>query len=231
MELLPLLFLFFAQQKLFGWVIRFIVSRQLGFHWCNVNNTSLFDGSTGPCVIKLLLLFFFFLIVLVPLDSTTQESIENFIDFHLFPFGRHEVAFAGWMGVEGHWVIIFEFIRVVFGGDGFGGHFSASDSVDDLKLLVCELDVFHVELISDGSPPVFVFRFLDKFFNFITSFFLGNFFKLVVISEMLEFVIPSIRNFTNLDLDLLVLFIVGFVVTDFNIFLLWSESISWTYTF
>ena len=106
--------------------------------------------------------------------------------------------------MEGHRVVILQFVRVVGGGDGLGGHFSASDSVDDFELLISELDILEIELVSDGSPPVFIFGLLDELLNFISSFFLNYFFKVVVISEVLELVVPAIGHFANFDFNLLI---------------------------
>lgn len=132
--------------------------------------------------------------------------------------------------MQGHRVVMLQLIGVVGSGDGFRGHFSTSDSVDDFQLLVCQLDIFHVELVSDSPPPVFVFGFLDELFDFISGFFLDNFFELVIITEVLELIIPSVGDFANLDFDLLVLLIVRFVVADFNIVLVLLLPILWTGT-
>ncbi len=111
-------------------------------------------------------------------------------------------------------------VRVVCGCNGFGRHFSASDPVDDFKLFFCELDIFHIELISDGSPPILILGFLDELFDFIASFFLDNFLEFVVIAEMLELIIPSVRNFTDFDLYLLILLVIRLIVADLDFFLL-----------
>lgn len=59
-ELLPLLFLLFTEQELFGRVVGLIVAWKLGFHRCDVNDASFLDGSAGPSIIKLLLFLFLF---------------------------------------------------------------------------------------------------------------------------------------------------------------------------
>lgn len=157
MQLLPLFFFFLTQQKFFRRVVRLTMPRQFGLHRCNVNDTSFLNGATGPCVIQLFLLLLLILVVFVPLDPATEQSIKNFVDLHLLPLGGHEVAFAGGMRVEWHGVVVVELVRVVGGGDGFGGHFSASDSVDDFELLISEVDILHVEFVTNGPPPIFIF--------------------------------------------------------------------------
>jgi hypothetical protein len=42
-------------------------------------------------------------------------------------------------------------------GNSFGCHFSASDSINKLKLFVSESYISLVELISDSPPPIFIF--------------------------------------------------------------------------
>ncbi len=111
-------------------------------------------------------------------------------------------------------------VRVVCGCNGFRCHFSASDPVDDFKLFVCELDIFHIELISDGPPPVLILGLLDELFDFIASFSLINFLEFVVIAEMLELIIPAVRNLTDFDLYLLILLVIRLVVADLDFFLL-----------
>lgn len=62
------------------------------------------------------------------------------------------------------WVVMRELKLVLSVGYFLGSHFAASDSVDKSKLFIGEDDVSHIELISDGSPPIFIFRFLNKLF-------------------------------------------------------------------
>ena len=50
--------------------------------------------------------------------------------------------------------------------DGFGnflrGHFAASNSVNEVELLIGENDIGGVELIPDCPPPILVFGFVDE---------------------------------------------------------------------
>lgn len=124
------------------------------------------------------------------------------------------------MSVKRHGIVVLKLVRVIGSSDGFGSHFTASDSVNDLELFVRKLDVPLIELISDSPPPVLVFWLLDKLFDLVTCLFLHDFFEFIIIPEVLELIIPSIRNFTNLYLNLLVLFIIGFVFTDLDVILL-----------
>ena len=110
MQPLPLFFFLLTQQKLFRRVVRLTMSGQFGLHRGNVNDTSFLNGTTGPCVIQLFLLLLLILVVLVPLDPTAEESVKNFVDFHLLPLGGHEVAFAGRMGVEWHGIVVVELV-------------------------------------------------------------------------------------------------------------------------
>jgi hypothetical protein len=193
---------------------------QFGLHRRNVNDTSFLNGATGPCVIQLFLLLLLLLVIFVPLDPATEQSVKNFVDFHLLPLGWHEVAFAGGVGMEWHGVVVVELVWVIGGGDGFGGHFTASDSVDDFELLISEVDIFHVELITNGPPPIFIFWLLNKLLNFIASFLLNNFFQFIVISKMFELVIPAIGDFTDFNFDLFVLLVVGLIVAELDVLLL-----------
>lgn len=138
----------------------------------------------------------------------------------MLPFWWHEVSFAWWVCVKWHGVVILQFVWVVSSGNGLGGHFTASDSVNDFKLLVCEFDISHVKLVSDCSPPIFILWLLDELLDFINSLLFYNFLQLIIITEVLELIIPSIWHFTDLNFCFFVLFIIGLVVTNLYIFLL-----------
>lgn len=73
-HLLPLFLLFRSQQILLWWIIRLIMIWKFLSHWCNIDDTSLFDGATGPSIKQLLLLLFFFILI-VPWDSSRKKSI------------------------------------------------------------------------------------------------------------------------------------------------------------
>lgn len=59
------------------------------------------------------------------------------------------------MNGEGIVVVIFNLI--IRGGDCLRSHFSASNSIDELKLFVSETNISLIELIPDGPPPIFIF--------------------------------------------------------------------------
>jgi len=92
-------------------------------------------------------------------------------------------------------VIILELISSI--GKSFRGHFSASNSINKLKLFIGKSNISLVELISDSSPPIFIFRLLDELCNHIILFLLGYFLQIFIITKVFELVIPSIGNTTD----------------------------------
>ena len=95
-------------------------------------------------------------------------------------------------------------------------------------MLISEVDILHVEFVTNGPPPIFIFRLFNKLLNLITSFFLNNFFQLIVISEMFELIIPAIGDFADFNFDLFVLFVVGLIVAELDVFLLLAEDVAGT---
>ncbi len=81
------------------------------------------------------------------------------------------------------------------------------------------MDILLIELISDGSPPIFVLGLLDKLLNLISGFLLLDFLEFIVIPEVLELIIPAVWDLANLDFDLLVLLIIRLVVTYLDVVL------------
>jgi hypothetical protein len=217
-HLFPLLLLILIEQEFLGRVVGLVMTREFRLHGCDVDNSSLLNVTWSPCIIQLLLFFLIFLI-LVPFDPAAQKSIKNLVDFELFPFRRHEVTFAGGMGTQGHGVVILQFVRVVRGGDGLGSHFAWSDTVDDLELLVGQSDIFHVEFVSDGTPPVFILGLLDELLDGWAGLGLDDLFEVIIIPKVLELIIPPIGNLTDFDLYCFILFIIGLVVTQLYIIL------------
>ena len=106
-------------------------------------------------------------------------------------------------------VVILELIGSV--GYSFGCHFSASDSINKLKLFISESNISLVELISDSPPPIFIFRLLNELCNHIILFLLGNLLQIFVIAKVFELVIPSIGNAADFDLSEFVFLIEGLV--------------------
>lgn len=104
-HLLPLLQLLLSQQILLGRVVGLIMSWQLLLHGCDVDDPTLRSGSTRPSIINLILLLLLFLI-LVPLDPTSQQSIQYLVDLHLLPLRRHEVPLGRRMRVDGKRILI-----------------------------------------------------------------------------------------------------------------------------
>ena len=102
-------------------------------------------------------------------------------------------------------VVILEFI--VGSCYGFGSHFATSDSIYELKLFVSKSDISLVEFISDSSPPIFIFRFLNELSNHVTLFLLGNLLQILIVAKVFELIIPTIGNTSNFDLRELVLLI------------------------
>jgi hypothetical protein len=90
---------------------------------------------------------------------------------------------------------------------GFGRHFATSDSINQLKLFFSKSDISLIELISNSSPPIFIFRFLYELSNHVTLFLVSDLLQILIIAKMFELIIPSIRNPSNFDLGQLVLLI------------------------
>lgn len=71
---------------------------------------------------------------------------------------------------------------------------------------------------------------LDEFLYFINSLFLNNSFELIIIPEVFELIIPSVRDFTNLNFHLFILLVIRFSVTNLHIIhfllLLFRRSLS-----
>jgi hypothetical protein len=123
------------------------------------------------------------------------------------------------MGTQGHGVVILQFVRVVCGGDGLRGHFAWSDTVDDLELLVGQSDIFHVEFVSDGTPPVFILGLLYELLDGWAGLGLDDLLEVIIIPKVLELIIPPIGNLTDLDLYCFILFVIGLIVTQLYIIL------------
>lgn len=76
-----------------------------------------------------------------------------------------------------HWerITVLEFDLELTLGYGFRCHFSTSDSIDEFELFIWQSDISLIELISDGSPPIFIFRFFDELGDHIILFLFGDF--------------------------------------------------------
>jgi len=131
--------------------------------------------------------------------------------------------------MEGHRVVVLQFVRVIDSCNCLWNHFTASNSVNYIQLLIGQLNVFHVELISDCSPPVFVFWLLNEFLDFINCFGFCDFLEFVVIPKMFKLIVPPIWNLTYFDFNLLILLIKGLIITnlgliDFLIFIIFRTG-------
>lgn len=98
-------------------------------------------------------------------------------------------------------------------GETLGRHLATSDSVNQFELLVVETYVTLVELITDGTPPIFVLGLADELTDAVLLLLLGHFLKVLIIAEVLELVIPPIGDATDLHLGKLVLLVVGVILT------------------
>jgi hypothetical protein len=64
-----------------------------------------------------------------------------------------------------------------------------------------------IEFISDGSPPIFVFRLVNELCDEISFLFLDDLLQVFVVAEVFELVIPPIGYASDLDLGQLVVFV------------------------
>lgn len=160
-----------------------------------------------------LVLFF----LLVPFDSPAKEPVEYLVDLHLFPLGRLEVSLAGWVRVQRHRIVVIQLVRIVCRSYSLGCHLPAPNPVDYLQLGIGQLDVLHVQLVTNGPPPVLVLWLTDELLNFVHALLLPYFLKLVVVTEMFELVIPAIWHLPDLYLHLFVLLVKRFIIAHLNI--------------
>ena len=147
---------------------------QFLFHRSDIENSSISISSACPSIKELIILVFL-LLVLIPFNTTRKKPIEYFINFHLFPFRRHKISFGRRMSVNRERIIMFKLDAIVRFSNCLRSHFSTSDSIYKLKLFIWETNISLIELISDGSPPIFVFWFFDEFCDHIILFLFGNF--------------------------------------------------------
>lgn len=99
-------------------------------------------------------------------------------------------------------------------GDRLRCHLATADSVDQFQLFVVESNVTLVELISNGPPPVLVLGLADKLADAILLLLLGHLLQVLIVTEVLELVVPAIGDATDLHLGQLVLLVVGVILTD-----------------
>jgi len=116
---------------------------------------------------------------------------------------------VNWKGIV---VIVLDFIASV--SHGFTGCFSTPNPINELKLFIRESNISEIKLISDGPPPVLIFRFTDKLRDFIVLFLFSNLLEMFVVTEVFELIIPAVGNASNFNLSKLILLIQRFVVTE-----------------
>lgn len=99
--------------------------------------------------------------------------------------------------------------ETIVGTGNFGrGHFPTPDTVNESKLFISKHNITHIELIPDSPPPIFVLRLLDELFELISLLLLDDRIQFVIVAEMLELIIPSVRNLSNLYAGELLLLII-----------------------